>query len=134
MGVFDVKVKMRNFLNEYLPESERGEEVECAVTVDTGGAELALPAEIVEKLALKPIDTVHVYTADGGQHEYRVCGIVELEVQGRKCRVQAIELPRGAEPLLGAVPLEVMDWHVSPQRKELLPNPKSPDRPLLPLC
>ena len=134
MGVFNVKARMRNFLNEYLPEAERGEEVECEMTVDTGAVELALPAEIVQKLALKPIDTIHVYTADGGQHRYRVCGIVELEVQGRKCRVQAIELPRGAEPLLGAVPLEVMDWHVSPQRKELLPNPKSPDKPLLPLC
>jgi len=134
MGVFNVTVRMRNFLNEYLPEADRGEEVECELTVDTVAAELALPAEIVEKLALKPLDKVRAYTADGGQHEYRVCGIVELEVQGRKCQVRAIELPRGAEPLLGAVPLEEMDWHVSPQQKKLMPNPKSPDKPLLPLC
>jgi clan AA aspartic protease len=134
MGVFNVTVRMRNFLNEYLPEADRGEEVECEAAVDTGAVELALPAEIVEKLALKPLDVARVYTADGGQHEYRVCGIVELEVQGRKCRVQAIELPRGAEPLLGAVPLEEMDWHVSPQQKKLLPNPRSPDKPLFPLC
>jgi hypothetical protein len=32
------------------------------------------------------------------------------------------------------VPLEEMDWHVSPQGKELVPNPMSPDKPLLPLC
>ena len=63
-----------------------------------------------------------------------MCGIVELEVQGRKCHVRAIELPRGAEPLLGAVPLEEMDWHISAQEKKLLPNPKSPEKPLLPLC
>ena len=87
----------------------------------------------MEKLRLKPLDSVWARTADGGRHEYRVCGIVELEVQGRKCRVQAIELPHGAEPLLGAVPLEEMDWHISAQEKRLLPNPKSPDKPLLPL-
>ena len=134
MGVFNVTARMRNLLNEYLPEADRGEDIECAMMVDTGAAELALPAEIVEKLKLKPLDTVNVYTADGGEHEYRVCGIVELEVQGRRCHVRAIEWPRGAEPLLGAVPLEEMDWHVGPVEKKLLPNPKSPEKPLLPLC
>lgn len=134
MGVFNVAVRMRNLLNQYLPQAERGEDVECEMMVDSGAAELALPAEIVEKLRLKPLDSVRVYTADGGQHEHRVCGIVELEVQGRKCHVRAIELPRGAEPLLGAVPLEEMDWHISSQEKKLIPNPKSPEKPLLPLC
>ena len=134
MGAFTVMIKMRNFMNDYLPEPERGEDVQCEALVDTGAAELALPAEIVEKLALKPLDTVRVYTGDGGVHEYRVCGIVELEVQGRRCHVQAIELPRGAEPLLGAVPLEEMDWHVAATQKKLVPNPKSPEKPLHPLC
>jgi len=134
MGVFRVKVTMRNMFNPFLPEDQRGEDVECEAMVDCGAAELALPVEIIEKLRLRPLDTVRAYTADGGEHEYRVCGIVELEVQGRKCHVRAIELPRGAEPLLGAIPLEEMDWHVSPQERKLVPNPKSPDRPLLPLC
>ena len=134
MGVFKVKAKMKNLFNEYLPQEARGEDVECDTTVDTGAAELALPADIIEQLRLKPLDSVRVYTADGGEHEYRVCGIVELEVQGRRCHVRAIELPRGAEPLLGSVPLEEMDWHVSAQEKKLLPNPKSPQQPLLPLC
>jgi clan AA aspartic protease len=134
MGVFHVRAKMRNLFNEYLPPENRGQEIECDVMVDTGAAELALPADIVEQLRLKPLDTVRVYTADGGEHEYRVCGIVEIEVQGRRCQVRAIELPRGAQPLLGAIPLEEMDWHVSAQEKKLLPNPKSPEKPLLPLC
>jgi len=134
MGVFRVRIKMRNLFNDFLPEEQRGEDVECEAMVDSGAAELALPAEIVERLKLRPLDTVRAYTADGGQHEYRVCGIVELEVQERRCHVRAIELPRGAEPLLGSVPLEEMDWHISPQEKTLLPNPKSPEKPMLPLC
>lgn len=133
MGAFMVAIKLRNLLNDYLPESERGEDVECEAMVDTGAAELALPADLVEKLALKPFDMRRAYTADGGVHEYRVCGIVELEVQGRRCQVRAVELPRGSLPLLGALPLESMDWHVSPLEKKLLPNPKSPDMPLIPL-
>ena len=134
MGVFAAPIKLRNWQNRFLPEGQRGEDVECDALVDSGAAELALPADIIEKLKLEPLGEVQVYTADGGEHTYRVFGIVEIEVQGRSSQVRAIELPHGAEPLLGAVPLEEMDWHISPQEKKLVPNPKSPEKPLLPLC
>jgi hypothetical protein len=88
---------------------------------------------MIERLKLEELTSVRVYTADGAEHLYRAFGIAEVEVQGRTCHVRAIELPHGAEPLLGAVPLEEMDWHVSPQEKRLVPNPRSPDHPLLPL-
>jgi hypothetical protein len=90
--------------------------------------------DLVQRLKLKQTGEVQVYTADGGEHTCRVFGIVDLSVQGRSCQVRAIELPHDAEPLLGAVPLEEMDWHVSAQQKKLVPNPKSPEKPLLPLC
>ena len=102
--------------------------------VDSGAAEPALPAELIESLKLEELGKMRVFAADGGQHEYRVLGIVELEVQGRLCQVRVIELPRGSEPLLGAVPLEEMDWRIDPSQKKLVPNPRSPDHPLLPLC
>lgn len=134
MGVFHVPLKLRNWQNQFLPEDSRGEDVECEALVDSGAAELALPADLVERLKLRETGKVQVYTADGGRHTYRVFGIVDLSVQGRSCQVRAIELPRGTEPLLGAVPLEEMDWHISPRGKRLVPNPKSPEKPLLPLC
>lgn len=130
MGVFSVRVKLRNWQNRFLPEEKRGEDVECSALVDTGAAELALPPDLIEKLKLEELGEVRAYTADGGQHLYRLFGIVEAEVEGRTCHVRAIELPHGAEPLLGAVPLEEMDWHVSASDKRLLPNPRSPERPL----
>jgi len=102
--------------------------------VDSGALELSLPADLIEKLKLEELGEVKVYTADGGEHLYRVMGIAEIEVQGRVCQVRVIELPRGAEPLLGAIPLEEMDWHISPRDKKLVPNPRSPDQPILPLC
>ena len=134
MGVFRVPVRLKNWQNQFLPREQRGEEVECDALVDSGAAELALPAQMIARLKLAELGSVRVCTADGGQHNYRVFGIVELEVGGRVCQVRAIELPRDVEPLLGAVPLEEMDWHVSPQEKKLLPNPRSPEGPLLPLC
>ena len=134
MGIFYVDAKVRNWQNRFLPPDRQGDEVSCDMLVDSGAAELALPAELIEFLRLEELGEVRVFTADGGQREYRVLGIVELEVQGRLCQVRVIELPRGSEPLLGAVPLEEMDWRIDPSQKKLVPNPRSPDRPLLPLC
>jgi len=134
MGTFEVEIKVRNWQNRFLPEEERGEEVTCRALVDTGAIQLSLPVELIERLKLMELGRVRVYTADGAEHVYRVMGIAEVEVQGRTCQVRVIELPRGARPLLGAIPLEEMDWHISPTEKKLVPNPRSPDEPLLPLC
>lgn len=133
MGVFRVPVKVRNWQNRYLPSDRQGKEIKCEALVDSGAAEFALPVELLEPLRLEYLGEVRVYTADAGEHDYRVFGIAELEVQGRVCQVRVIELPHGAEPLLGAVPLEEMDWHISPGEKRLVPNPRSPEKPLLPL-
>jgi len=134
MGVFAVPIKVRNWQNRFLPVKKRGEEVSCEALVDTGAAELALPAELLDRLRLEEVGVIRVFTGDGGQHQYRLLGIAEIEVQGRTCQVRAIELPRGAKPLLGALPLEEMDWHISPLERKLVPNPRSPHEPLLPLC
>ena len=134
MGVFKVQITLKNWQNRFLPEDKRGEDIECEALVDSGAVELSLPAELIERLKLEKVGEVQVYTADGGRHTYRVFGIVDLSVQGRTCQVRAIELPHDTEPLLGALPLEEMDWHISPQGKRLVPNPKSPEGPLLPLC
>lgn len=134
MGVFSIPIKVRNWQNRFLPPERRGEEISCAALVDSGAAELALPVDLLERLKLEELGTVRVFRADGGQHDYRVFGIAEVEVQRRVCQVRVIELPHGAEPLLGTLPLEEMDWHISPLEKRLVPDPRSPERPLLPLC
>jgi len=129
-------VKLKNWQNRFLADNEKGEDVLCDALVDSGVAELALPIEIISQLKLEELDKVRVYTADGGEHEYRVFGIVEIEVEGRTGHVRAIELPHGAEPLLGAVPLNrtEIEWDISPLQKKLLSNLRSPEKPLLPLC
>ena len=103
-------------------------------TIMAGAVELALPVELVQRLKLKEVGSIRAFTADGGRYEFRLFGIAEVEVQERTCQARVIELPHGAKPLLGAIPLEQMDWHVSPQAKKLVPNPESPDGPLVPMC
>jgi clan AA aspartic protease len=134
VGAFRVPVELKNWQNRFLPADRRGEDIRCEALVDSGAVELALPTELIERLRLEKTGEVRVYTADGGEHDYRVFGIVDLQVQGRSCQVRAIELPHGAEPLLGAVPLEEMDWHIASREKTLVPNPRSPEKPLLPIC
>jgi hypothetical protein len=84
---------------------------------------------MVEQLKLEHVGWIGARTADGARHRYRLMGIAEVEIQGRDWQGQVIELPRGTRPLLGAVTLEEMDWHISPKEKKLLPNPDSPDEP-----
>ena len=133
MGTFSVEVTLRNWQNRFLPEDQRGEEVICDAIVDSGAVQLALPVEIVERLKLEPVHNKTFFTADGSRREYRVVGAVEVEVQGRKCLVEAIEIPRDTTPLLGEVPLEEMDWHIDPVEQKLVGRPESPDKPLLPM-
>jgi clan AA aspartic protease len=134
MGVFSVPIKVRNWQNRFLPPDRQGEEVSCEALVDSGAIELALPAELIERLKLEELGRIRVFTADGGQHDYRLFGIAEVEVQGCICQVRVIELPYGAQSLLGAIPLEAMDWHTSPSERKLVPNPRSPEGPIFPLC
>lgn len=129
VGVFEVEVKIRNWQNQFLPEDQRGEEITCPAIVDSGAIELCLPVELVERLKLAEVGHTRVRTADGAAHDYRLMGILELEVQGRTWQGRAIELPRASKPLLGAIPLEAMDWHISPKQRKLVPNPESPDEP-----
>jgi hypothetical protein len=88
-----------------------------------------LPADLIAELGLIQTGKVTARIADGGSHEFRLMGIAEVEVQGRSWRGEIIELPRGSHPLLGAITLEAMDWHIPPAEQKLLPNPASPDKP-----
>ena len=129
VGVFTVPMRVRNWQNGFLPREEQGEDVECNAVVDSGAIQTSLPMELIAALKLTEVGRVHARTADGTLHEYRLMGIAEVEVQGRSWQGRVIELPGGTRPLLGAVTLEEMDWHISPAEQKLLPTPGSPDMP-----
>ena len=74
MGVFTVETKITNWQNRFLPEDERGDEVTCAALVDTGAVELALPAELIERLRLVQVGVIRAETADGAHRRYPPMG------------------------------------------------------------
>ena len=107
----------------------RAREVECEALVDSGTLHTALPAEIVEALGLRETRRIRATTVDGTRHEHPMVGVVGIEVQGREWGGEVVVLPPGTTPLLGAITLESMDWHISTAERKLLPNPESPDLP-----
>ena len=94
--------------------------------MDFGAGGLALPANLVARLKLRQLDTIRICTLDEGEYQYRVCGIVELEIRGRTYHVQVSELPHDAEPLLGALMLREVDWRIFPQANRPVSNSEFP--------
>jgi predicted aspartyl protease len=77
------------------------------VLVDTGATTLCLPADIIRKLGLTRYRTETVAIATGTT-DVRTFQSVELHVGDRTATVDVMELPEGSEPLLGAVPMQLL--------------------------
>jgi clan AA aspartic protease len=97
--------------------------------VDTGAANLLLGRDVVEQLGLAHLGTMVVEYADGRRDELDVAGIVRLSVGGRVAEVRALVGPESIEPLLGQVPLEILDLLVDCSQQRLVPRPDSPINP-----
>lgn len=113
------------------PEQVRTVTLEALV--DTGATTLALPADIVLALGLPEINRRRVKMANGAVEELAVVGGFLLEILGRTGMCEAFVLPAGSTPLIGQVPLEILDLVVDPKSREARVNPASPDMPLLDL-
>ena len=107
--------------------------VEIEALVDTGTTQLALPADVVEKLGIPPSGTRKARDARGQVIELPWVGGVRIEILGREMTCDALVLPEGATALIGQIPLEGLDLVVDPKSREVSVNPASPDMPLLDL-
>jgi clan AA aspartic protease len=133
-----VKMKLVNFTDVQLAKAGHISEgqvrsVEIDALADTGAINMAIPEDVAERLGAPVVRRQRVQVADGRSMEVPVVGGLLVEVNGREAGGDAIVLPRGATPLLGAVQLEVMDFVVVPSTGEVIPNPAHPDGPILPM-
>ena len=87
---------------------------------------LAINENIQEQLQLPIVEKRKVELANGSIEEYDVVSQVELRFKNRRTICNAIVLPGGSEPLLGAIPLEDMDVLIHPARQELIVHPDHP--------
>ncbi len=74
------------------------------VLVDTGATHLCLPADIIAPLGLRVARTVRLETANG-EVVTRVFRNAQVSLLGRDIVADCVELPAGARPLLGAIPM-----------------------------
>lgn len=90
--------------------------------IDTGATMLCLPESLVAALGLTK-SCERRGRSSLGNDEFSVYEPVRLTIQGRTCVTEVVELPDDVPPLIGQIPLELMDWVVDPRGQRLVGNP-----------
>lgn len=131
MGFVYADVKLTNSIDmadaeKHLIGEEEIRSMSITTLVDTGCVRLAINENIQEYLQLPVIDRRNLELADGSRMTVDIVGPVHIKFENRSTICEAIVLPGGAEPLLGAISLEAMDVLVDPLRNKLIVNPAHP--------
>jgi predicted aspartyl protease len=90
--------------------------------VDTGATIVSLPTKLINELGLEKIATKPV-TSSVGIVEASLYGTVKLTIQGRECKTDVLEVPDNVPPLIGQIPLELLDFVIDPRGQRLIGNP-----------
>ncbi|HEX59571.1 MAG TPA: hypothetical protein ENF26_05440 [Methanomicrobia archaeon] len=104
MGKAVEKIKVTNVFE---PEKE----IELEAVIDTGAMMLRYANN---KTEIKPI-----------------YGVVTVEMCGRAGEFDVLAKPEGAQPLVGQIILEQLDLIVDPSTRRVIPNPRSPEMPMV---
>ena len=124
MGKVIEKVKVTNF-------KDTSKSIEIEAVIDTGATMSVLPMDLIQKLGLEKIDEVNVRYADNTVKRREVYGWIILEIAGRKAVFDVLAEDEGAQPLIGQIVLERLDLVIEPSRRKVIPNPRSPETPMI---
>jgi clan AA aspartic protease len=105
--------------------------VEAEAVIDTGATMVVLPQDVVHQLGLRRIRETRVRYANNKTELKSVYGVVTVEIRGRTGDFDVLAEPEGASPLIGQVVLDVLDLVVDPRTRSLMPNPMSPEMPMV---
>ncbi|MEW6102707.1 MAG: retroviral-like aspartic protease family protein [bacterium] len=131
MGKVIEKVRMWNVWEEEQIKEGRSLPLEVEAIIDTGATQVLLPIDLVKRLGLKFSGRTKVRYADGRIEEKDVALGLRIEILGRDTISRVIIEKEGAKPLLGQIVLEDTDLLVDCKTGKVIPNPASPDMPLL---
>lgn len=128
VGRVDVRLTAENYDDVVRREAgeigpERVRRLEISALVDSGATYFCLPKRFVAQLGLRFLRTKETNTANG-LTPMGIYSPVRVTVEGRDCISEVMELPDDCPPLLGQVPLEVMDWWIDPVNQRLVGNPR----------
>ncbi len=124
MGKVIEKVKLTNLF-----DPTKWAEVEAVI--DTGATMLVLPQSVVDELGLRKIRDRRVKYANNQTRVEPVYRGVILSIKGRDGIFDVLAEVEGSEPLVGQTVLEALDLIVDPITKTIIPNPRSPDMPMV---
>lgn len=105
--------------------------VEVDAVIDTGATMLVLPQNLIDELSLRKIREATVkYANDQRQRKSVYAGLL-VEIKGRVGNFDTLAEEEGTEPLIGQIVLEELDLVVEPRTRTVMPNPRSPEIPMV---
>lgn len=119
MGKVTEKIKLTNLFDPT-------KSVEVEAVIDTGATMLVLPQDIIDELGLKKMRD-----ANNKTETKTIYGVVTVEMCGRAGEFNVLGEPKGAQPLVGQIILEQLDLIVDPSTRRVIPNPRSPEMPMV---
>ncbi len=102
--------------------SEQGPFETVDALVDSGATYTSLPASLLERLGVEPIDSETFIMADGTRHE-RPVGEAVVRVEGRSRTSMVIFGDEDSLPLIGAITLEAFSLAVDMRNRRLVRVP-----------
>jgi clan AA aspartic protease len=135
MGLVYADIEIFNYADEtlhedgYLPK-EKIRNIKVSAMADSGAIRLSINETIKQHLGLRVRQQLNISLADGTKRTLDVAGPIRLKFGDRDCITDAFVLPGNEEPLIGAVPMELMDLVIIPSENRLIYNPEHPDGPL----
>ena len=135
MGLVYADIELVNLADETLSEDgyltkEQVRSMPIKIMADSGAIRLTINEEIRSKLGLRQRSAMTVALADGTTRLLPIAGPVRIKFKERDCVTDAFVLPGNEEPLLGAVPMELMDLAIIPGDQKLIYNPAHPNGPV----
>lgn len=124
MGKVTEKVKITNWF-------EPAKSIEIEAVIDTGATMVALPQNIVNELGLRKIREAKARYANNMTELKSIYGVVTLEIRGRMGNFDVLAEAEGSQPLIGQVVLEILDLVLDARTRTLIPNPMSPEMPMV---
>ena len=118
------KIKVTNF-------KDPSKSIEIEAIIDTGATMSVLPMDLIQKLELEKIDEVNMRYTDNSVKRKEVYGSIILEIAGRKAVFDVLAENEVAQPLIGQIVLERLDLVIEPSTRKVIPNPRSPETPMI---
>jgi clan AA aspartic protease len=108
----------------------RQRRMQVRALVDSGAVFMIVPAHVALQLGfdIEEVSTREAILADGSRKRVPMVGPLRVHFGDRYCDLSALVF--GDEPLLGAVPMEMMDLVLNPGTQTLTVNPDSPYVPV----